>query len=129
VDVRSPQEFSGELLSPENLPQEGSQRGGHIPGAVNITWSKAVQEDGTFKEFEAPKALQEQQDVAPDKQVIAYCRIGERYSHTWFLLKHLLGYPRVTNYDGSWTVCGSLERRISGQARVGALTRLLPRSP
>ena len=97
VDVRGPQEFSGELLAPENLPQEGSQRGGHIPGAANITWSKAVQEDGTFKQFEALKALYEEQGVTPDKQVIAYCRIGERSSHTWFVLKHLLGDPRVTN--------------------------------
>lgn len=108
VDVRGPQEFSGELLAPENLPQEGSQRGGHIPGAANITWSKAVQEDGTFKQFEALKALYEEQGVTPDKQVIAYCRIGERSSHTWFVLKHLLGYPRVTNYDGSWTEWGSM---------------------
>jgi thiosulfate/3-mercaptopyruvate sulfurtransferase len=108
VDVRSPKEFSGELLAPEHLPQEGSQRGGHIPGAANITWSKAVQDDGTFKPAAELQALYEGQGVTSDKEVIAYCRIGERSSHTWFVLKYLLGYPRVRNYDGSWTEWGSL---------------------
>ena len=107
VDVRSPLEFSGELLAPENLPQEGSQRGGHIPGAANITWSKAVQDDGTFKPAGELQTLYEGQGVTSDKEVIAYCRIGERSSHTWFVLKYLLGYPRVRNYDGSWTEWGS----------------------
>ncbi len=108
VDVRSPREFSGELLAPENLPQEGSQRGGHIPGAKNIVWSRAVNEDGTFKSADELKQLYQGQGVTPDKEVIAYCRIGERSSHTWFVLKHLLGYPNVRNYDGSWTEWGSL---------------------
>ena len=107
VDVRSPQEFSGELLAPAHLPQEGSQRGGHIPGAANIPWSQAVNEDGTFKSSDALKALYEGQSITPDKEIIAYCRIGERSSHTWFVLKYLLGYKQVRNYDGSWTEWGS----------------------
>jgi thiosulfate/3-mercaptopyruvate sulfurtransferase len=108
VDVRSPKEFSGELLAPENLPQEGAQRGGHIPDAVNIPWGQAVAEDGTFKPRAELEALYRGHGVTPDKEVIAYCRIGERSSHTWFVLKYLLGYPRVRNYDGSWTEWGSL---------------------
>ena len=108
VDVRSPREYSGELLSPENLPQEGSQRGGHIPGARNIVWSQATNEDGTFKSADELKQLYGSQGVTPDKEVIAYCRIGERSAHTWFVLTHLLGYPNVRNYDGSWTEWGSL---------------------
>jgi len=108
VDVRSPREFTGELLAPENLPQEGAQRGGHIPGAANIPWGMAVREDGTFKSPEELKALYEGKGITPDKEVIAYCRIGERSSHTWFVLKELLGYPKVRNYDGSWTEWGSL---------------------
>jgi thiosulfate/3-mercaptopyruvate sulfurtransferase len=108
VDVRSPKEFSGELLAPENLPQEGAQRGGHIPGAANIPWGQAVREDGTFKSAEELKELYQGKGVTPDKQVIAYCRIGERSSHTWFVLNYLLGYPNVRNYDGSWTEWGSL---------------------
>ncbi len=108
VDVRSPKEFSGELLAPENLPQEGAQRGGHIPGAVNIPWGQAVSEDGTFKSPDELKTLYQGKGVIPDREVIAYCRIGERSSHTWFVLKYLLGYPRVRNYDGSWTEWGSL---------------------
>jgi len=108
VDVRSPREFSGELLAPENLPQEGSQRGGHIPGAKNIVWSQAVNEDGTFKTPEELMQLYETQGVTKDKEVIAYCRIGERSAHTWFVLTHLLGYSNVRNYDGSWTEWGSL---------------------
>jgi len=108
VDVRSPKEFSGELLAPENLPQEGAQRGGHIPGAANIPWAQAVREDGTFKPADELKALYQGKGVTPDKAVIAYCRIGERSSHTWFVLTYLLGYPNVRNYDGSWTEWGSL---------------------
>src|SRR5205807_557514 len=107
VDVRSPKEFSGELLAPENLPQEGAQRGGHIPGAANIPWAQAVREDGTFKPASELKDLYEAKGVTPDKAVIAYCRIGERSSHTWFVLNYLLGYPNVRNYDGSWTEWGS----------------------
>jgi thiosulfate/3-mercaptopyruvate sulfurtransferase len=107
VDVRSPKEFSGELLAPENLPQEGAQRGGHIPGARNIPWGQAVREDGTFKPAAELKALYGGQGITPDKEIIAYCRIGERSSHTWYVLTYLLGYPRVRNYDGSWTEWGS----------------------
>jgi thiosulfate/3-mercaptopyruvate sulfurtransferase len=107
VDVRSPAEFSGELLAPPHLPQEGSQRGGHIPGAANIVWSNAVNEDGTFKTYDQLAELYGTQGITPGKEVIAYCRIGERSSHTWFVLSHLLGYPRVRNYDGSWTEWGS----------------------
>jgi len=108
VDVRSPKEYKGELLAPEHLPQEGAQRPGHIPGAKNIVWSEAVREDGTFKSADELRALYTLQDVTPDKEVIAYCRIGERAAHTWFVLKYLLGYPHVRNYDGSWTEWGSL---------------------
>lgn len=108
VDVRSPQEFTGELLHMPNYPQEGAQRGGHIPGAVNIPWSKAVREDGTFKPVEELRQLYQSQGVNPDQEIIAYCRIGERSSHTWFVLKYLLGYERVKNYDGSWTEWGNL---------------------
>jgi thiosulfate/3-mercaptopyruvate sulfurtransferase len=108
VDVRSPKEFSGELLAPENLPQEGAQRGGHIPGAKNIPWAQAVAEDGTFKPVDELRELYGSKGVTPDKEVIAYCRIGERSSHTWFVLNYLLGYPKVKNYDGSWTEWGSL---------------------
>jgi thiosulfate/3-mercaptopyruvate sulfurtransferase len=108
VDVRSPGEYSGELLAPANLPQEGAQRGGHIPGAANIPWGQAVREDGTFKSADELRALYGGKGVTPDKEVIAYCRIGERSSHTWFVLNYLLGYPQVRNYDGSWTEWGSL---------------------
>ena len=108
VDVRSPDEFSGKLLAPANLPQEGSQRGGHIPGAANIPWSKAVLEDGKFKSAADLKTLYEGHGITTDKDIIAYCRIGERSSHTWFVLTYLLGYPNVRNYDGSWTEWGSL---------------------
>jgi len=108
VDVRSPGEYSGELLAPANLPQEGAQRGGHIPGAANIPWGQAVREDGTFKSADELRALYGGKGVTPDKEVIAYCRIGERSSHTWFALHYLLGYPHVRNYDGSWTEWGSL---------------------
>ena len=108
VDVRSPKEFSGELLAPENLPQEGAQRGGHIAGAVNIPWASAVREDATFKSVEELRALYGGKGVTENKPVIAYCRIGERSAHTWFVLKYLLGYEDVRNYDGSWTEWGSL---------------------
>jgi len=107
VDVRTPGEFSGELLAPPNLPQEGSQRGGHIPGAVNISWGNAVNEDGTFKSSAELHEIYGRQGITPDKDIIAYCRIGERSSHTWFVLTYLLGYPKVRNYDGSWTEWGS----------------------
>lgn len=109
VDVRSPQEFSGELLHMPNYPQEGAQRGGHIPGAANIPWSKATNpEDSTFKSPEELRVLYESAGITPDKEIIAYCRIGERSSHTWFVLTYLLGYPNVKNYDGSWTEWGNL---------------------
>lgn len=109
VDVRSPKEYSGELIHMPNYPQEGAQRGGHIPGAVSIPWSKAVNEaDSTFKTTEELRALYESQGITPDKDIIAYCRIGERSSHTWFVLTYLLGYPKVSNYDGSWTEWGNL---------------------
>ena len=107
VDVRSPDEFSGKLLAPPNLPQEGSQRGGHIPGATNIVWARAVDEDGTFKSHAELTELYGGNGVTADKDIIAYCRIGERSSHTWFVLTYLLGYPKVRNYDGSWTEWGS----------------------
>jgi thiosulfate/3-mercaptopyruvate sulfurtransferase len=107
VDVRSPQEFTGEILAPPGLP-ETCQRGGHIPGARSIPWGKACNEDGTFKSRDELAALYGGQGVTPEKNVIAYCRIGERSSHTWFVLKHLLGYPNVKNYDGSWTEWGNL---------------------
>jgi thiosulfate/3-mercaptopyruvate sulfurtransferase len=108
VDVRSPEEFRGEKLAPDHLPQEQSQVPGHIPGAANIPWAKAANEDGTFKSAEELRALYEAEGVTDDKEVIAYCRIGERSSHTWFALQELLGYPDVKNYDGSWTEYGSL---------------------
>ena len=108
VDVRSPGEFSGELLAPENLPQEGAQRGGHIPTAKNIPWAKAVKEDGTFKDVAELKELYGAQGISADRETIAYCRIGERSAHTWFVLTEILGYPNVRNYDGSWTEWGSL---------------------
>ena len=108
VDVRSPQEYSGELLAMVGYEQEGAQRAGHIPGAKSIPWAKAANEDGTFKSAEELRALYEGQGITPDKQVVAYCRIGERSSHTWFVLTQLLGYQNVKNYDGSWTEWGSL---------------------
>ncbi|HXH06028.1 MAG TPA: sulfurtransferase [Vicinamibacterales bacterium] len=107
VDVRSPQEFTGEILAPPGLP-ETCQRGGHIPGAVNVPWGKACNEDGTFKSREELEALYRSVGVTPDRPVITYCRIGERSSHTWFVLRYLLGYPDVKNYDGSWTEWGNL---------------------
>ncbi len=108
VDVRSPKEFSGELLHMPGYAQEGAQRGGHIPGAVSIPWATAVREDNTFKSADELRDIYQGKGIAPDKKVIAYCRIGERSSHTWFVLKYLLGYPNVKNYDGSWTEWGNL---------------------
>jgi thiosulfate/3-mercaptopyruvate sulfurtransferase len=109
VDVRSPQEFRGELLHMPGSPQEGALRGGHIRGARNVPWSRAVAEDGTFKSADELRQLYEQeQGLSPHESVIAYCRIGERSSHTWFVLTYLLGYPTVRNYDGSWTEWGNL---------------------
>ena len=109
VDVRSPKEYTGELLHMANYPQEGATRGGHIPGAVSIPWSTAVNEtDATFKTPQALKELFENKGIRPDGEIIAYCRIGERSSLTWFVLKYLLGYPQVKNYDGSWTEWGNL---------------------
>jgi thiosulfate/3-mercaptopyruvate sulfurtransferase len=107
VDVRSPDEFSGKILSPPGLP-ETCQRGGHIPGAKSIPWGQACHEDGTFKNADELEALYTSQGITPDRNVIAYCRIGERSSHTWFVLKYLLGYQNVMNYDGSWTEWGNL---------------------
>jgi len=107
VDVRSPQEFTGEILAPPGLP-ETCQRGGHIPGARNIPWSKACHEDGTFKSSEELRALYGAAGIAGQKPVITYCRIGERSSHTWFVLTYLLGFKEVRNYDGSWTEWGNL---------------------
>ncbi|MDQ3345428.1 MAG: sulfurtransferase [Chloroflexota bacterium] len=108
VDVRSPEEFRGELSAPAHLPQEAAQRRGHIPGAVNVPWSTAVAEDGTFKPIEQLRELYAAKGVSGDDEVVAYCRIGERSSHTWFVLHELLGYRNVRNYDGSWTEYGSL---------------------
>jgi thiosulfate/3-mercaptopyruvate sulfurtransferase len=109
VDVRSPQEFSGELLHMPGSPQEGALRGGHIRGARNVPWSRAAAEDGTFKSAAQLRAIyEEEQGLSPQDSVVAYCRIGERSSHTWFVLTYLLGYPSVRNYDGSWTEWGNL---------------------
>jgi thiosulfate/3-mercaptopyruvate sulfurtransferase len=108
VDVRSPEEYRGEKLAPDHLPQEQAQVPGHIPGAVNIPWSKATNDDGTFKSADELRALYGGEGITPDRGVIAYCRIGERSAHTWFVLHELLGYPAVENYDGSWTEYGSL---------------------
>ena len=108
VDVRAPAEYSGELLAPANLPQEGAQRGGHIPGAANIPWGQAVNEDGTFKSADDLAALYGAKGIDGSKETIAYCRIGERSSHTWFVLTQLLGHKNVRNYDGSWTEWGSI---------------------
>ncbi len=108
VDVRGPKEFSGEILAPPEYPTEHAQRGGHIPGAFNIPWGQAVNDaDGTFKGRSELEALYQSKGVTPQHEVITYCRIGERSSHTWFVLKYLLGYPDVRNYDGSWTEWGN----------------------
>jgi thiosulfate/3-mercaptopyruvate sulfurtransferase len=108
VDVRSPDEFSGRLLAPAHMPQEQSQRGGHIPTAINVPWSKAANEDGTFKSDDELAKIYGDAGLIDGKDTIAYCRIGERSSHTWFVLKELLGQENVKNYDGSWTEYGSL---------------------
>jgi thiosulfate/3-mercaptopyruvate sulfurtransferase len=108
VDVRSPDEFSGKLLAPAHLPQEQAQRAGHIPTAINVPWSKAANEDGTFRSADDLRELYKQAGIDESRATIAYCRIGERSSHTWFALHELLDYPDVKNYDGSWTEYGSL---------------------
>ena len=108
VDVRSPDEFSGKILAPAHLPQEQSQRPGHVPSAINVPWSKAANEDGTFKSDEDLAKLYADAGLDGEKETIAYCRIGERSSHTWFVLQELLGHQNVKNYDGSWTEYGSL---------------------
>jgi thiosulfate/3-mercaptopyruvate sulfurtransferase len=107
VDVRSPDEFTGKVIAPPGM-SETAQRGGHIPGAANIPWAQAVNEDGTFKTFDELRDLYASRGVRGDREVIAYCRIGERSSHTWFVLKYLLGFEKVRNYDGSWTEWGNL---------------------
>ena len=107
VDVRSPGEYKGELLHMPDYPQEGALRGGHIPGARNIPWAKAANDDGTFKSVAELEELYGGEGVTPDKDIVAYCRIGERSSHTWFVLTYLLGYNNVRNYDGSWTEWGN----------------------
>ena len=109
VDVRSPKEFTGEITAPPEYPMEHAQRGGHIPKANNIPWATAVNDaDGTFKSVNDLKQIYQSKGVTPDKDVICYCRIGERSSHSWFVLKYLLGYPQVRNYDGSWTEWGNM---------------------
>jgi thiosulfate/3-mercaptopyruvate sulfurtransferase len=108
VDVRSPQEYSGELMAPPGYEQEGASRTGHIPSAQSVPWAQAVKEDGTFKSADELRALYEGKGVTADKAVTAYCRIGERSAHTWFVLRELLGYQDVKNYDGSWTEWGNL---------------------
>ena len=108
IDVRSPQEYTGELIHMVNYPQEGAQRGGHIPTAKSIPWATAANPDGTFKSAEELRQIYEGKDIGRDKDVVTYCRIGERSAHTWFVLTYLLGYPRVRNYDGSWTEWGNL---------------------
>ncbi|MGY2020668.1 sulfurtransferase [Nocardia gipuzkoensis] len=108
VDVRSPDEFTGKILAPAHLPQEQSQRPGHIPGAINVPWSKAANEDGTFKADAELTEIYKEAGLDGEKETIAYCRIGERSSHTWFVLQELLGHQNVKNYDGSWTEYGSL---------------------
>jgi thiosulfate/3-mercaptopyruvate sulfurtransferase len=108
VDVRSPGEYAGELIAPPGYEQEGAQRAGHIPSAASIPWASAVADDGTFKSADELRDLYGGKGVTPDKQVTAYCRIGERSAHTWFVLRELLGYENVRNYDGSWTEWGNL---------------------
>ena len=109
VDVRSPKEFSGEITAPPEYPTENAQRGGHIPGASSIPWATAVNDaDGTFKSADELRANYEPKGVTADKDIVCYCRIGERSSHSWFVLKYLLGYPQVRNYDGSWTEWGNM---------------------
>jgi len=107
VDVRSPDEFTGKVIAPPGM-SETAQRGGHIPGAISVPWAKAANDDGTFKSYDELVKLYEGEGVRPDREAIAYCRIGERSSHTWFVLKYLLGFDKVRNYDGSWTEWGNL---------------------
>ncbi|MGH8932295.1 MAG: sulfurtransferase [Egibacteraceae bacterium] len=108
VDVRSPAEFSGEITAPAEYPTEAAQRGGHIPGAANIPWAMAINDDDTFKSADQLSDLYGSKGITPDKSIITYCRIGERSSHSWFVLKYLLGYPVVVNYDGSWSEFGNM---------------------
>ncbi|OFW53881.1 MAG: thiosulfate sulfurtransferase [Actinobacteria bacterium RBG_16_67_10] len=108
VDVRSPQEFAGELVAPPGYEQEGASRTGHIPGAQSIPWATAVRDDGTFKALDELREIYAAKGITPDKEIRAYCRIGERSAHTWFVLRELLGYENVRNYDGSWTEWGNL---------------------
>jgi thiosulfate/3-mercaptopyruvate sulfurtransferase len=111
IDVRSPGEYSGELLHMPDYPQEGALRGGHIPGAKSVPWARAAAEDATFKPREELEAIYETEaGLRQEDDVVVYCRIGERSSHTWFVLQHLLGYPHVRNYDGSWTEWGNSVR-------------------
>ena len=110
VDVRGPKEFTGEVTAPPEYPNEHAQRGGHIPGAVNVPWAQAVKDDGTFKSHEELVALYRAKGITAEHPVITYCRIGERSSHTWFVLRYLLGFHNVRNYDGSWTEWGNLVR-------------------
>ena len=108
VDVRSDAEYRGDITAPPEYPTEGAQRAGHIPGAKNVPWSQVINEDGTFKSLEEIRGIYNEQGITEDKDIITYCRIGERSSHTWFVLKYLLGYPNVKNYDGSWTEWGNI---------------------
>jgi thiosulfate/3-mercaptopyruvate sulfurtransferase len=108
VDVRSPAEYAGDLIAPPGYEQEGAQRAGHIPTASSIPWASAVRDDGTFKAADELRELYAGKGITPDKEILAYCRIGERSAHTWFVLRELLGYERVRNYDGSWTEWGNL---------------------
>jgi len=111
VDVRSPEEYRGEKLHMPDYPQEGAMRGGHIPGARSVPWKRAANDDGTFRGADELRGIYEgEQGLSPGEDVVAYCRIGERSSHTWFVLKHLLGFPQVRNYDGSWTEWGNVVR-------------------
>ena len=110
VDVRSPDEYTGKVIHMANYPQEGAQRAGHIPTAQNIPWATAANDDGTFKSAGELRAIYQGKGITPDQPIVAYCRIGERSAHTWFVLTQLLGYPDVRNYDGSWTEWGSLVR-------------------
>ncbi|MCX8029034.1 MAG: sulfurtransferase [Brevinematales bacterium] len=108
IDVRSPAEYKGEITAPPEYPNEAAQRSGHIPGAINIPWATALNEDDTFKSTEDLKKIYQEKGITPDKSIIAYCRIGERSSVTWFVLKYLLNYPIVSNYDGSWSEWGNI---------------------
>jgi thiosulfate/3-mercaptopyruvate sulfurtransferase len=123
VDVRSPGEYTGELLHMPEYPQEGALRGGHIPGAVNKPWKSAANENGSFKSVDELRAIYaDELGLSPADDIVAYCRIGERSSHTWFVLRHLLGYPQVRNYDGSWTEWGNLVRApVAKGAEPGGL--------